>query len=278
MLSTLRARAALRFLILLSSCAAVVARASAQSPPNPAEVTFLSGHLVLHGFIYKPEGDGPFPAVLWNHGSERRPGWLPELAPTFLKQGYVFFIPHRRGHGRSPGDYIMDLLGQASESGGRTERSTRLVQLMEVHLEDQIAALSYLKSLSYVDANRIAVAGCSFGGIQTVLMAEKGLGVRAAVDFAGAAQTWSEAPDLRQRMRKAVQNAAMPILFVQAQNDYDLAPSHDLAEAMEKSGKPHATHIYPKFGKTNQDAHEFCVHGGTIWEPDVFAFLNSSMH
>jgi dienelactone hydrolase len=148
---------------------------------------------------------------------------------------------------------------------------------MEVHLQDQTAALAYLKSLSYVDMNRIAVAGCSFGGIQTVLMAEKGLGLRAAVDFAGAAQSWDEAPDLRQRMLTAVRNAAVPILFVQAQNDYDLAPSRDLAATMEKSGKAHATHIYPKFGKTNQDAHEFCVHGGEIWAPDVFTFLKASL-
>lgn len=272
-----RARAALAIACLLIFAAAAVPRASAQSQPHPVEAAFPSGNLVLHGFLYKPEGDGPFPALLWNHGSERRPGWLPELAPLFLKEGYVLFIPHRRGHGRSSGDYIMDLLAQAGETGGKSARSRRLVQLMEVHLQDQTAALAYLKSLSYVDTNRIAVAGCSFGGIQTVLMAEQGLGVRAAVDFAGAAQTWDEAPDLRQRMLTAVRNAAMPILFVQAQNDYDLAPSRDLAAAMEKSGKPQATHIYPKFGKTNQDAHEFCVHGGEIWAPDVFAFLKASL-
>jgi RNA-directed DNA polymerase len=38
---------------------------------------------------------GPFPVVLWNHGSEPRPGWLPELGPTFTGRGYVLFIPHR---------------------------------------------------------------------------------------------------------------------------------------------------------------------------------------
>src|SRR6202008_3100424 len=110
--------------------------------------------------------------------SERRPGWLPELAPSFLSKGYVFFIPHRRGHGRSPGGYVMDLLDRANQSGGPQARSEKLVELMEVHLQDQIAALAYLKSLAEVDPQRIAVAGCSFGGIQTVLMAEKGLGLR----------------------------------------------------------------------------------------------------
>jgi carboxymethylenebutenolidase len=249
------------------------AAAPAQSPAAPVEVTFPSGSLVLHGFLYKPEGKGPFPALLWNHGSEKRPGWLPELAPIFLNKGYVLFIPHRRGHGRSPGEYVMDLLERANQSGGPQARSRKLVELMELHLEDQAAALAYLKALPEVDPQRIAVAGCSFGGIQTVLMAEKGLGVRAAVDFAGAAQNWQHAPDLRARMIQAVQHSQMPIFLVQAKNDYDVSPSHDLAAAMEKSGKPHALQIFPAFGKSNQDAHEFCVHGGEIWAPQVFSFI-----
>jgi carboxymethylenebutenolidase len=253
------------------------AATSAQSPPVPVEVTFSSGSLVLHGFLYKPEGRGLFPAVLWNHGSERRPGWLPEVAPIFLNQGYVFFIPHRRGHGRSPGEYVMDLLARANQSGGSSARSRKLVELMDQHLEDQMAALAYLKGLPNVDPRRIVVAGCSFGGIQTVLMAEKGLGVRAAVDFAGAAQNWQHAPELRVRMIQAVQHSQMPIFFIQAKNDYDVSPSRDLASAMEESGKPHAIQIFPSFGKSNQDAHEFCIHGAEIWAPQVFSFLTQSM-
>ena len=33
-------------------------------------VQFPSSGLTLHGWIYKPTGAGPFPAVVWNHGSE----------------------------------------------------------------------------------------------------------------------------------------------------------------------------------------------------------------
>jgi carboxymethylenebutenolidase len=251
--------------------------AQLEQPANPVEVTFPSGDLTLHGFIYIPEGKGPFPVVLWNHGSERRPGWLPDLAPLFTSQGYILFIPHRRGHGRSPGEYIMDQLAQAGGSGGQQARDKRLVQLMELQLQDQIAALTYLKGIPEVDAQRIFVAGCSFGGIQTVLMAERGLGLRAAVDFAGAAQTWKESPELRDRLIKAVRQAQMQVLFIQAQNDYDLAPSRALAAEMEKVNKPHESLIFPTFGKTAQEAHEFCVHGGEIWAPKVFSFLNQAM-
>ena len=69
----------------------------------------------------------------------------------------------------------------------------------------------------------------------------------------------------------------MPILFVQAENDYDLAPSRDLAKEMEKSGKGHSIQIFPRFGKTAQDGHEFCARGGEIWADKVFSFLTSSM-
>jgi dienelactone hydrolase len=171
----------------------------------------------------------------------------------------------------------MDLLERANQSGGPTARSRKLVELMEQHLQDQMAALAYLKGLPEVDPQRIAVAGCSFRGIQTVLMAEKGLGVQAAVDFAGAAQNWQHSPELRARMTQAVQHAQMPIFFIQAKNDYDVSPSRDLAAAMEKSGKPHTLQIFPAFGKSNQDAHEFCVHGGEIWAPQVFSFLAQAL-
>jgi len=269
-------RASLLIASLLLLLVLFPAAASAQSPPAPVEVTFSSGSLVLHGFLYKPEGQGPFPAILWNHGSERRPGWLPEVAPLFLSKGYVLFIPHRRGHGRSPGDYVMDLLERANQSGGPSARNKMLVELMEQHLQDQVAAFAYLKGLPEVDPQRIAVAGCSFGGIQTVLMAEKGLGVRAAVDFAGAAQNWQHSPELRARVIQAVQHSQMPIFFIQAKNDYDVSPSRDLAAVMEKSGKPHALQIFPAFGKSNQDAHELCIHGREIWATQVFSFLEQA--
>jgi len=42
-------------------------------------VTFESSHLRLVGFLYRPSGQGPFPAVIWNHGSERNPGTGPQF-------------------------------------------------------------------------------------------------------------------------------------------------------------------------------------------------------
>jgi carboxymethylenebutenolidase len=241
----------------------------------PEEVTFLSGKLVLHGFIHKPEGNGPFPAILLNHGSEQFPKSGQFIAEPYVSKGYVVFFPHRRGQGRSSdqSEYIMDLILREPESS----RGKKFVELQETHQEDVIAALSYLKRLPYVDKSRIAMVGCSFGGIQTVLAAEKQLGLRATIAFAPAAMSWAKVPELQSRLVQAVRSATGPILLIQARNDYDLSPTRTMAKELEKGNKPHKLSIFPAFGKTHAEGHGFCVRGEQIWGNEVFSFLASSM-
>jgi len=242
---------------------------------RPKEVSFKSSDLELGGVVWKPEGPGPFSAVLYNHGSERLPGSVAAVAIPFVREGYVFFVPYRRGQGGSPGPYIMDALNAAANP---TVRSNLLVTLHEQQLGDQLAGLEYLKAQSFVDTQRIVVFGFSFGGIQTMLGAEQpGTGYRAAVNCAGAAQTWAGSRDLQVRLIRAAQQATVPIFFMQAENDYNLTPSRALSEEMRKLGKPHQIKIYPRFGQTNQDGHAFCVRGVDLWGPDVFAFLKEAL-
>jgi carboxymethylenebutenolidase len=242
---------------------------------EPEEITFSSGNLRLHGFIYRPEGDGSFPTILWNHGSEQYPKSGKLIAKPFVSRGYVVFVPHRRGQGSSSNqsEYIMDLIHQESE----VSRGKKFVELQETHQEDVIAALSYLKQLPYVDPNKIAMVGCSFGGIQTVLATEKRLGLRGTIAFAPGAMSWSKVPKLRSRLIQAVQSATVPILLIQAKNDYDLSPTQTMAKELEKINKPHKLLIFPRFGKTQAEGHGFCVRGEQIWSNEVFSFLDSVM-
>src|SRR5580704_10435839 len=143
----------------------IVAQGVSVAQSKPEEVVFPIGGRELHGFLWKPEGTGPFPAVLWNHGSEKLPGSQPTLAKFYTEHSYVFFVPHRRGQGRSPGDYIQDQVAQAPPR----ERAQRMVELQQAEVEDVVAALNYLKAQPFVDPGRIAISGCSFGGIQTLL-------------------------------------------------------------------------------------------------------------
>jgi carboxymethylenebutenolidase len=241
---------------------------------EPEEVKFSSGKVTLHGFLYKPAGNGPFPAILYNHGSERKPGTKPELGNFFSAKGYVFFVPHRLGHGRSPNDSHIDSL---YDQGARS-----IVSLHEFHLGDQLAALSYLKQLSYVDTGRIAVAGCSYGGIQTVLAvesnAEQNLALRVAVNFAGAAQSWRGSSSLRTRLITAVRKATIPVMFVQAENDYDLTPSRVLSAELQQLGKPYKLAIFPPYGNTREEGHGvFCSRATDVWGDEVLAFLAANL-
>src|SRR4029078_6335084 len=75
------------------------------SAPGRSEVvSFPSEGKVLQGELYVPKGKGPFPAILYNHGSARGMEILDAfnaLGPAFAKRGWVFFGPYRRGQGRS---------------------------------------------------------------------------------------------------------------------------------------------------------------------------------
>jgi alpha-beta hydrolase superfamily lysophospholipase len=99
---------------LSASCNSHPSAPSAVAPavPTPREVVFPSDGLELHGYLWEPSGHGPFPTVLYNHGSEKLPGSKPVLGAFFTGQGFAFFVPHRRGQGLSPGSYISDIVAQ----------------------------------------------------------------------------------------------------------------------------------------------------------------------
>ena len=251
----------------------VIQNASGQSV-RPDLITFKSSDLDLKGFLWKPSGDGLFPAVLWNHGSEKNPGTVESVATYFVDKGYVFFVPHRRGQGRSPGPYIMD---EVNKGESRGQRGQLLVDLHEIHLGDQLAGLKYLQNLSFVDTKRIAVMGFSFGGIQTILAVERGPGYRVAVDCSGAAETWNGVSSLRSRLTEAARNAKMPVFFLQAENDYNLTPNRVLSEEVRKAGQPVEAKVYPAFGAGPRDGHSFCVRGTKVWGPDVLNFIETHL-
>jgi len=233
-----------RFLCGFLLCTLAQALAVAQTKPE--EVVFSSGGPELHGFLWKPEGTGPFPAIVWNHGSEKLPGSQPALAKFYTAHSYVFFVPHRRGQGRSPGNYIQDLVVQAPPG----ERARRMVELQQAAVVDVIAGLNYLKSRPFVDPARIAPG----------------------------AMSWEQNVALQDRLVRAVDLAKAPVFLLQAANDYSLAPSRVLSEEANKKKKDFQSKIYPAFGSTHQDGHwGFCSSATDVWGNDVLAFLETQM-
>lgn len=254
--------------IALSAAGGAVAQA------KPEEVAFPSDGRQLHGFLWRPEGSGPFRAIVWNHGSEKLPGSQPALANFYTAHAYVFFVPHRRGQGRSPGDYIQDQIAYAPPG----QRAQRMIDLQQAEVDDVIAGLNYLKSLPFVDPAKIAISGCSYGGIQTLLTGERDLGVKALVPFAPGAMSWDKNYEVQDRLLRAVDLAKAPVFLIQAENDYNLAPSHALTKEATKKHKDFQSKIYPAFGKSQHEGHwGFCSSATEVWGADVLAFLEAQM-
>ncbi len=81
----------------------------------------------------------------WNYSSR---GWETYMA----QKGYLLFILDNRG----------------SENRGKAFEQVTFRQLGQEEMKDQMKGVEYLKSLPYVDANRLGVHGWSFGGYMTI--------------------------------------------------------------------------------------------------------------
>lgn len=247
---------------------------------KPAEVvSFQSGGKTLRGLLYKPVGPGPFPTVLYNHGSA--PGLLnnqafEQLGPLFTSRGWAFFAPYRRGQGLSAdaGTYIGKEISSAYARGGLSLAVDTMIHLLKTQqFQDQMAALAWLEQQPFARNEPIAVMGNSFGGVETVLGAGDSR-YCAAVDASGGAESWNKAPALQTLMLGAVRRAKIPILFIQAQNDYTIAPSNTLYRIMRGAGKTAAIRIFPAYGSSAASGHSFAWRGGKVWAGTVFPFLD----
>ena len=249
-----------------------------QGRGGPDTVVVARGVLRLRALLWRPDGQGPFPAVLFNHGSRRT--FEPQaatLGPVFARHGYCFLFLFRRGSGLSADQGVNseDLLDRDLAAKGEDARNRLQVRLLETeHLGDALAGLTLLQALPEVDGRRLAVAGHSFGGSLTLLVAERDSALRAIVDFAGAAKSWDRSAPLRERLLAAPGRITAPVFIIHAANDYSVAPGRALGAELTRLGKPYRLKIYPPFGRTPGDGHRLVHLGVSTWEHDVFAFLD----
>lgn len=132
----------------------------------------------LEVVIFKPDGAGPFPLALFNHGSTGR-GTNPKLftetwfdvglADFLNERGWIVAFPQRRGRGKSDGLY--DEGFAADRRDGYTCDFDVSLAGADRALDDIAAALDALRQRPEVAPSRVLIGGVSRGGILSVAYA-----------------------------------------------------------------------------------------------------------
>ncbi len=116
----------------------------------------------LYYRMVKPHDFNPakkYPTVVYVYGGphahsvEASWHWYSRSWETYMAQkGYVLFILDNRG----------------SEYRGLAFEQATFRQLGQIEMQDQMEGVKFLKSLPYVDGNRLGIHGWSFGGFMTI--------------------------------------------------------------------------------------------------------------
>lgn len=134
----------------------------------------------LEVVLFKPEGNGPFPLLVFNHGSTgegRRPdrftrtSWNFGLAEYFREKGWMVAFPQRRGRGRSDGLY--DEGFAPLRSNGYSCDPPRSLPGADRGLDDVEAAVGALLRRSDVSPGPVLMGGVSRGGVLSIAYAGK---------------------------------------------------------------------------------------------------------
>ena len=116
----------------------------------------------LYYRMVKPHDFDPakkYPTVVYVYGGphahniEASWHWYSRSWETYMAQkGYIIFVLDNRG----------------SENRGRDFEQATFRQLGQIEMQDQMKGVDYLRTLPYIDTDRIGVHGWSFGGFMTI--------------------------------------------------------------------------------------------------------------
>src|SRR5450631_3113448 len=146
---------------------------SHQATVASIETYTAGGGDLIHAYIARPEGDGPFPGLVLIH---HMPGWdefYLEFARRFASHGYTVICPDlycRFGHGTPD-----DVTARVRSEGGVRDDSV---------VADCESALRWLKALPASNGKAGVIGSCS-GGRHALLAASRVSGFDAVADLWG---------------------------------------------------------------------------------------------
>ena len=132
--------------------------------------------------VYRPQGDGPFPLFVFNHGRAveakraQQGRYRPESVARYLvAKGFVVLVPNRIGYWETYGGFDPEFSG------------CRSIEPMSIAASDQVlATVAFARSLPYVDTSRWLVGGVSVGGLTAVTTVGRAPeGLLGGINFSG---------------------------------------------------------------------------------------------
>lgn len=240
------------------------------------------GHYSLAGTILRPRGEGPFGAIVLNHGVgvgayERfieSPTLLIQAASAFVARGYVVVMPLRRGFGETGGTFAESPGECSNPHYGRGERAAAT---------DVLAAYEFARKLPYVDPDRMILAGQSAGGVASLYAAaQQPDGLMAVLAFAagrgadplGRSGVPCAAEALAALFQDLGVSVRVPVLMYYTENDLYFGPSASRSwfQRLQSGGVRGEYVLQPPFG---DNGHFVFSHtkGIPLWLPAVERFL-----
>jgi len=235
-----------------------------QVPAGPDDV-------LLETTVFQPDGAGPFPLIVINHGKDPgRPSLQTRdrfyhMASVFVKRGYAVMVPMRQGFSKSGGRY--------------RDRGCDMAANGYTQAEDIRATLDYARQQPWIDGARMIVAGQSYGGLAAIALGTEALpGVRGLINVAGGLRDDSNRCAWRSQLVAAFADygakAKVPSLWLYGQNDSLFGP--------ELAARMHAAYVgaggrgrLVEFPAFKRDAHGMLASrdGEKVWLQDTEQFL-----
>ncbi len=224
-----------RFLLFPLVGLVLLCAISAQAQETIRLPLMVDGEYVgLSTQIYRPAGKGPFPTLIFHHGSTFR-GTNPQhfaaafdpkpMAEWFVAHGWAVVLPSRRGRGGSDGVYDEGFAEDRSD--GYSCQPSRSIPGADRALRDVDAATDMILAMTFVDRSQVVVGGHSRGGVLSVAHAGRNPGLyRGVLNFVGGwvgedcnRVIYKSAPYIDRLLLVRGTTTPLPMLWLYGKND-----------------------------------------------------------